>query len=52
VQRELDAEYIVSAVEIRDHEQLWLACERRFESDDSVGQIFPRSPVKEPSGPC
>jgi hypothetical protein len=40
VLRELEAEYVVSAVEIRNHAELGLAFERRFESDESPWQIF------------
>jgi hypothetical protein len=38
--RELGADYVISAVEIRNHAALGLGFERRFERDDSPWEIF------------
>jgi hypothetical protein len=38
--RELGADYVLSAVEIRNHEALGLALGRRFERADSPWQVF------------
>jgi hypothetical protein len=49
--RELGADYVISAVEIRNHAALGLVLERRFERADSPWEIFlyalaPRAPAQ------